>query len=89
MYDILLPLQHQQTRCFSVVIPSSQHCSSKTVVYHCYLNTGADPGGEIAPIAPPKTYESNFFHHNVVQLRKQHSRYKAIFSSNCFVTQVL
>ena len=24
-------------------------------------------------IAPPKTYKSNFIHHNFVQLEKQHS----------------
>jgi len=27
---------------------------------------------------PPKTYESNFFHHDFVQFGKQHSRSKAI-----------
>jgi len=32
-------------------------------------------------IAPPKTYESNFIHHDFVQFRKQHSRLKAISSS--------
>jgi len=39
---------------------------------------GADPGGAIDP---PKTYKSNFFHHNFVQFGNQHSRYKAILSS--------
>jgi len=29
----------------------------------------------------PKTYESNFIHHDFVQFGKQHSRYKAILSS--------
>ena len=28
----------------------------------------------------PKTYKSNFSHHDFVQVRKQHSRYKAILS---------
>jgi len=32
-------------------------------------------------IAPSKTYENNYIHHNFVQLRKQHSRYKATLSS--------
>jgi len=30
----------------------------------------ADPGGAIGAIAPPKTYESNIFHHDFVQFRK-------------------
>ena len=30
---------------------------------------------------PTTTYESNFIHHNFVQIGKQHSLYKAIFSS--------
>ena len=30
---------------------------------------------------PPKTYESNFIHHDFVQFRKRHSRYKAYSSS--------
>jgi len=32
-------------------------------------------------IVPPKTCESNFIHHNVLQSGKQHSRYKAKLSS--------
>jgi len=46
-----------------------------------HLYSGADPGGAIGAIAPPKTYESNFFHYDFVQFGKQHSRYKAILSS--------
>jgi len=42
---------------------------------------GADPGGAIGAIASPKTYESNFIHHDFVQFGKQHSRYKAILPS--------
>jgi len=39
---------------------------------------GADPeGGAIGEIAPRKTYESNFMHHNFVQFGKNHSRYEA------------
>jgi len=37
-------------------------------------------------IATPKTYKSNFIHHDFVQFGKQHSRYTAIFSVHCFVT---
>jgi len=38
-------------------------------------------GGAIGAIATLKTYASDFVHHDFVQLGKQHSRYKAIFSS--------
>ena len=37
--------------------------------------------GAIEAIVPPKTWESNFIHHYFVQLKKQHSRYKAILST--------
>jgi len=35
-----------------------------------HFTTGADPRGAIWAIAPPKTYESNIFHHGFVQFRK-------------------
>ena len=35
----------------------------------------------IGAVAPPKTYESNFFYHDFAQFGKQHSRYKAILPS--------
>jgi len=35
----------------------------------------------IGAIAPPKTYESKFVHHDFVQFGKQHSEFKAILSS--------
>jgi len=38
-------------------------------------------GRESGTIAPPKTYESNFFHHNFVQFGKKRSRYKAMLTS--------
>jgi len=31
------------------------------------LQPGADPEGENGAISPPKTYERNFIHHNLVQ----------------------
>jgi len=43
--------------------------------------TGADPGGAIGAVSPLKTYKSNFFHNDFLQFGKQHSRYKAIFTS--------
>jgi len=43
---------------------------------------GADStGAAIGAIAPPKTYESNFFHHDFEQFGKPYSRYKAILLS--------
>jgi len=50
------------------------------------LNNYVDIQGQIqeeaiGAIAPPKTYESKFFHHNFVQFGKKHSRNKAILSS--------
>ena len=35
----------------------------------------------IGAIAPTKTYESNFIHHDFVQFGKQHSQFKAILPS--------
>jgi len=46
-----------------------------------FLKAIFEPRGEIGAIAPPKTYESNFIHHDFVQFGKQHSRYKVILSS--------
>ena len=43
------------------------------------VKTGANPGGAIEAIAPPKTYELT---HGFVQFEKQHSQYKAILSSS-------
>jgi len=41
---------------------------------------GGSKGGDWA-IAPPKTHESIFIHHNILQFGKQHPRYKPIPSS--------
>jgi len=41
---------------------------------------GVDPEGRLGQ-STPKAYESNFIHHNFVQLGKQHWRFKAIFPS--------
>jgi len=37
------------------------------------LGAGADPGGAIGVIFPPKTYECNFIHHDFLQIGKQNS----------------
>ena len=42
---------------------------------------GRIQGEEIGAIAPPKIFESNFFHHDFEHFRKQHSLYRAIFLS--------
>jgi len=44
-------------------------------------NQGWIQRGVMGAIAFPRTYESNFIHHDFVQFGKQHSRYKAILSS--------
>jgi len=49
-----------------------------------YLHLRGVSRGLIGAIAHPKTYESNFIHHNFVQFGKQHSRYKAILCSLLF-----
>jgi len=51
------------------------------------LLAGADPGGAIVTIAPPKTYISNFVHHDILQFGKQHSRYKTILPSTVLSQQ--
>ena len=37
--------------------------------------------GSVCGDLPPKTYESNFIHHNFLQFGEEHSWYKAILSS--------
>ena len=41
-----------------------------TLWLHALLLAGANPKGAIGAIAPPNTYESNFIHHNFVQIGK-------------------
>ena len=60
--------------------PESNILSSMTKIFD-HVVSGANPGGATAAAAPPKTYESNCFHHDFVQFGKQHLRYKAIFPS--------
>ena len=48
--------------------------------WYMLIKQGGSRGGDWGD-RPPKTYESNFFHHNFVQFGKQHSRYKVILSS--------
>ena len=45
------------------------------------VHPGADPGGGDWGDRPSKAYESNFIHHDFVQLGKQHSRHYAILPS--------
>ena len=44
---------------------------------HCIRGSRGGGWGD----RPPKTWESNFIHHDFLQLVKKHSRYKAILSS--------
>jgi len=52
------------------------------------IHAGSDPrweGGK--EIATPRTVESDFIHHNFLQFRKKHSRYKIIRSSTVLSKQ--
>jgi len=42
-------------------IQQKSSAPSRSFLKFLPLHTGADPGGAIGAIAPPKTYESNFF----------------------------
>jgi len=55
-----------------------------------YAVPGAGPGGwAIEAIVPPKTYESNFIHHDFVQFGKTEFMIRSHFAVRCFVTVVL
>jgi len=43
--------------------------------------------GSRGAIAPPKTYESSFIHHNFVQFVKQHTPHKAILPPTVLTQQ--
>ena len=47
----------------------------KGICHNITPTQGRIQGGAIGAIAPPKPYESNFIHHNILQFRKQHTRY--------------
>jgi len=53
---------------------------------YLHLWAGVDAEGTIGAITP-KTYESNFIHHDIVQFGKQHSRYKTILLSTVLPQQ--
>jgi len=46
-----------------------------------WFGQGHVQGGDWGDRLPPKTYKSNFFHHDFLQFRKQHSWYEAFLSS--------
>jgi len=46
----------------------------------CIRESPQSRGGSRGAIAAHKIYESNFIHHDFLQLGKQHSRHKAILS---------
>jgi len=57
--------------------------NKRVIIDNCFLKTSewrfiirSEARGAIGAIVPPKTYESYFIHHEFVQFRKQHSRYK-------------
>ena len=80
--------KHQMAVGFHCELPQWQVC--ELLMNHVVAllqpiiteNQGQIQWGAIGAIVPPpKTYESNFFHHEFEQFGKQHSRYKAIMPS--------
>jgi len=59
-------------------VPHFRHAN--LVLFRCNGPRGGSRRA-IGAIAPPKTKESNFIHHDFLLFGKQHSRYKAILSS--------
>jgi len=57
------------------------------VVSGAQFRSEMDPRWAIGAIAPPKTYENNFFHHEFVQFGKHHSLHKATLSSSVLSQQ--
>jgi len=55
------------------------------IVYMSWIRGGSR--GRLVRSSPHKTYQSNFFHHDFEQFRKQHSRFKAILSSTVLLQQ--
>jgi len=53
---------------------------STVLAVYCLRSRGGSKGGDWCD-HPPKTYESDFIHHDFVQFQKKHSRYKAILPS--------
>jgi len=52
------------------------------------VKTGANPGGAIEAIAPPKTYELTLFT-MICTIRKTAFAIQGYFVTHCFVTEVL
>ena len=71
-------------RChYQVRLPATRFSSFLTVSCRRWISlrgSGGSRGSDWGD-RPPKTYESNFFHHDFVQFGEQHSRYKAILTS--------
>jgi len=57
--------------------------STQILTFSWHLRSRRDAGGGSSggAIDPPKTYESNFYHHDFIKFGKQHSRYEAILPS--------
>ena len=63
------------------LLKSCYYKSRNRRVRHTSSSRGGSRG-EIRAIGPPKTYESNFINHELLQFGKQHSRYDAILLSS-------
>ena len=62
--------------CFEVINSSASFNGFNNIKITLWLLKGRIRGGERS--LPPKTYKSNFIHHNFVEFRERHSRHKTI-----------
>jgi len=65
---------------FGMILQLQNFCWGSTAVLFWGIGRDGFRGGDWGN-CPPKTYESNFFHHDFVQFGKQHSQYKTILPS--------
>ena len=75
--------------CKGTLNQSDFTAAKKKIFFPGTRRQGRAQGEAIGAIAPTKTYESNFIHHDFVQFGKQHSQNKGLFAVHCFVTAVL
>ena len=72
----------QCTFLFYACCGSQTSTLSMTLSYSVYARSrGRIQSGAMRAIAPFNTYDSNFIHHDFVQIREQHLRLKVILSS--------
>jgi len=76
-----LGILRRWSECFKNLLNPVTRIPSETQEVHFGRKNTTCQGGIHGAIAAPKTYESNFIHHNFLQFGKLHLRHKAIFPS--------